>query len=144
MNDLYVRETPNGYIMGSINKGTVVEIDGKTSEKWTHVKVSGIGIGWIWTGYLTEKANSESSTITDKQNKSQVLFKGNVTATVLNVRTWAGTEYPNIKKYPTLNQGNEVEVMNFTQKDKNGSKWYYIRIAGKYYGFVSAKYIKKQ
>ena len=63
---------------------------------------------------------------------------------MLNVRTWSGTEYPNIKKYPTLNQGNEVEVMNFTQKDKNGSKWYYIRIAGKYYGFVSAKYIKKQ
>ena len=144
VNDLYVRETPNGYIMGSINKNTVVEIDGKTNGKWTHVKVSGIGIGWIWTGYLTEKANSESSTITDKQNKSQVLFKGNVTATVLNVRTWAGTEYPNIKKYPTLNQGNEVEVMNFTQKDKNGSKWYYIRIAGKYYGFVSAKYVKKQ
>jgi len=144
VNDLYVREAPNGYVMGSINKGTVVEIDGKTSGKWTHVKVSGIGIGWIWTGYLTEKANSESSTITDKQNKSQVLFKGNVTATVLNVRTWAGTEYPNIKKYPTLNQGNEVEVMNFTQKDKNGSKWYYIRIAGKYYGFVSAKYVKKQ
>lgn len=144
VNDLCVRETPNGYVMGSIDKDTVVEIDGKTSEKWTHVKVSGIGIGWIWTGYLTEKANSESSTITDKQNKSQVLFKGNVTATVLNVRTWAGTEYPNIKKYPTLNQGNEVEVMNFTQKDKNGSKWYYIRIAGKYYGFVSAKYVKKQ
>ena len=62
---------------------------------------------------------------------------------MLNVRTWAGTEYPNIKKYPKLNQGNEVEVMNFTQKDKNGSKWYYIRIAGKYYGFVSAKYIEK-
>lgn len=144
VNDLYVRETPNGYVMGSIDKDTVVDIDGKVSGKWTHVKVSGIGIGWIWTGYLTEKANSESSTITDKQNKSQVLFKGNVTATVLNVRTWAGTEYPNIKKYPTLNQGNEVEVMNFTQKDKNGSKWYYIRIAGKYYGFVSAKYVKKQ
>lgn len=144
VNDLYVREAPNGYVMGSINKGTVVETDGKTNGKWTHVKVDGIGIGWIWTGYLTEKANSESSTITDKQNKSQVLFKGNVTATVLNVRTWAGTEYPNIKKYTTLNQGNEVEVMNFTQKDKNGSKWYYIRIAGKYYGFVSAKYIKKQ
>lgn len=144
VNDLYVRETPNGYVMGSINKGTVVEIDGKTSGKWTHVKVSGIGIGWIWTGYLTERANFESSTITNKQDKSQVLFKGNATATVLNVRTWAGTEYPNIKKYPKLNQGNEVEVMNFTQKDKNGSKWYYIRIAGKYYGFVSAKYIKKQ
>lgn len=144
VNDLYVRETPNGYVMGSINKGTVVEIDGKTSGKWTHVKVSGIGIGWIWTGYLAKEGGSTSAAITGKQDKTQVLFKGNVTATVLNVRTWAGTEYPNIKKYPKLNQGNEVEVMNFTQKDKNGSKWYYIRIAGKYYGFVSAKYIKKQ
>lgn len=144
VNDLYVRETPNGYVMGSINKGTVVEIDGKTSGKWTHVKVDGIGIGWIWTGYLAKEGAPASATITGKQDKTQVLFKGNVTATVLNVRTWAGTEYPNIKKYPKLNQGNEVEVMNFTQKDKNGSKWYYIRIAGKYYGFVSAKYVKKQ
>ena len=107
-------------------------------------KVDGIGIGWIWTGYLAKEGGPASATITGKQDMTQVLFKGNVTATVLNVRTWAGTEYPNIKKYPKLNQGNEVEVMNFTQKDKNGSKWYYIRIAGKYYGFVSAKYVKKQ
>ena len=144
VNDLYVREAPNGYVMSSINKGTVVEIDGKTSGKWTHVKVSGIGIGWIWTGYLAKESVNKPVVISSKQDKTQVLFKGNVTATVLNVRTWAGTEYPNIKKYPKLNQGNEVEVMNFTQKDKNGSKWYYIRIAGKYYGFASAKYIKKQ
>lgn len=144
VNDLYVRETPNGYVMGSINKGTVVEIDGKTNGKWTHVKVSGIGIGWIWTGYLAKESVNKPVVVSNKQDKKQVLFKGNVTATVLNVRTWAGTEYPNIKKYPKLNQGNEVEVMNFTQKDKNGSKWYYIRISGKYYGFVSAKYIEKQ
>ena len=144
VNDLYVRETPSGYIMGSINKGTVVEIDGKTSGKWTHAKVDGIGIGWIWTGYLATEVSSTPTTITGKQDKSQILFKGNVTATVLNVRTWAGTEYPNIKKYPKLNQGNEVEVMNYTQKAKDGGKWYYVRIVGKYYGFVSAKYIKKQ
>lgn len=148
VNDLYVRETPNGYVMGSVDKDTVVEIDGKTSGKWTHVKVEGIGIGWIWTGYLAKESVSKPAdkpiVISNKQDKSQVLFKGNVTATVLNVRTWAGTEYPKIKKYPKLNQGNEVEVMNFTQKAKDGSSWYYIRIAGKYYGFVSAKYIKKQ
>lgn len=143
VNDLYVRETPNGYVMGSINKNTIVEVDGQTNGKWTRTKVDGIGIGWIWTGYLTKNESSTSTTITDKQDKSQVLFNGKVTATVLNVRTWAGTEYPNIKKYPTLNQGNEVEVMNYTQKAKDGTSWYYIRIAGKYFGFVSAKYIKK-
>ena len=147
-NDLYVRETPNGYVIGSVDKDTVVEIDGKISGKWTHVKVEGIGIGWIWTGYLAKESVSKPVdkpiVISNKQDKSQILFKGNVTATVLNVRTWAGTEYPNIKKYPKLNQGNEVEVMNYTQKAKDGGKWYYVRIAGKYYGFVSAKYIKKQ
>ena len=148
VNDLYVRETPNGYVMGSVDKDTVVEIDGKISGKWTHAKADGIGIGWIWTGYLAKesvnKPVNKPVVISNKQDKMQVLFKGNVTATALNVRTWAGEEYPKIKKYPKLNQGNEVEVMNYTQKAKDGSKWYYIRIAGKYYGFVSAKYIKKQ
>lgn len=61
---------------------------------------------------------------------------------LLNVRTWAGTENPNIKSYPRLAQGNKVDVCD-TVKDKKGNKWYYVRIAGKYYGFVSAKYIKK-
>ena len=34
--------------------------------------------------------------------------------------------------------------MNFTQKAKNGTSWYYVRIANKYYGFAAAKDIKKQ
>ena len=143
VNDLYVRETPNGYVMGSIDKYTVVDIDGKVSGKWTHVKVDGIGIGWIWTGYLAKESVNKPVVVSNKQDKTQVLFKGNVTATVLNVRTWAGKGYPKIKKYPTLNKGNKVDVMNFTQKASDGSFWYYIRIAGKYFGFVSAKYIKK-
>ena len=147
VNDLYVREAPNGYIMGSINKNTVVEIDGKTSGKWTHVKVSGIGIGWIWTGYLVKKGSSTSTTITGKQDKTQVLFKGNVTATVLNVRTWAGTEYPTLKKIPYLNYKDSVEVMNYTQKDSKRADWYYVRITvgkKKYYGFCKAQYIAKK
>lgn len=145
VNDLYVRETPNGYVMGSVDKDTVVEIDGKTSGKWTHVKVEGIGIGWIWTGYLAKKVTSTSTTITNKQDKSRKLFDGVVTVIpTLYVRTWAGMEYPTIKKVPYLYYGDSVEVMNYTQKEKDGGEWYYVRIAGKYYGFVSAKYIKKQ
>lgn len=145
VNDLYVRETPNGYVMGSVDKDTVVEIDGKTSGKWTHVRVEGIGIGWIWTGYLAKETTSAPTTIANKQDKSQKFFDGVVTAMpTLYVRTWAGKTYPTIKKVPYLYYGDPVEVMNYTQKAKNGSKWYYVRIAGKYYGFVSAKYIKKQ
>ena len=67
---------------------------------------------------------------------------GKVTANSLNVRTWAGTENAKLKSYPMLAKGNLVDVCD-TVKAKGGASWYYIRIAGKYFGFVSAKYIKK-
>lgn len=144
VDDLYVRETPNGYVLGQINKGNRVEINGEKSGMWTKVKVAGVGIGWAATKYLqVDGARNTTAVISNKQDKSQRLFVGEVTVSSLNVRTWAGTEYPNIKKYPTLSNGNKVDVMNFTQKAKDGTSWYYIRIAGKYFGFVSAKYIKK-
>lgn len=145
--DLYVRESPNGYVLGKINKGNRVEINGEKSGAWTKIKVAGIGIGWVATKYLAvdgaKNVAATATVIVKKQDKNQRLYTGQVTASSLNVRTWAGAEYPNIKKYPTLNKGNKVDVMNFTQKASDGSSWYYIRIAGKYFGFVSAKYIKK-
>ena len=145
--DLYVRESPNGYILGKINKGNRVEINGEKSGAWTKIKVAGIGIGWVATKYLAvdgaKNVAATATTIAKKQDKNQRLYTGQVTASSLNVRTWAGAEYPNIKKYPTLNKGNKVDVMNFTQKASDGSNWYYVRIAGKYFGFASAKYIKK-
>ena len=144
VDDLYIRETPNGYVLGQINKGNRVEINGEKSGMWTKIKVAGIGIGWAATKYLEiDGVKNTTTTISKKQDKTQRLYTGQVTASSLNVRTWAGAEYPNIKKYPTLNKGNKVDVMNFTQKAKDGASWYYIRIAGKYFGFVSAKYIKK-
>ena len=145
VDDLYIRETPNGYVLGQINKGNRVEINGEKSGMWTKIKVVGIGIGWAATKYLEIDGtqNTTATVITKKQDKTQRLFTGQVTASSLNVRTWAGVEYPNIKKYPTLSNGNKVDVMNFTQKSKDGTSWYYIRIAGKYFGFVSAKHIKK-
>lgn len=147
VDDLYVRETPAGYVLGQINKGNRFEIDGKTSGNWTHVKVEGIGIGWIYTKYIkkdSDKSDNGTTKITNKQDKTERLFVGKVTANSLFVRSWAGTEYPKIKAYPILGKGNLVDVMNFTQTAKDGTKWYYVRIENKYYGFVSSKYIKKQ
>lgn len=82
-----------------------------------------------------------------KENSSGSLNKtpkwtGVVSAQLLNVRTWAGRENPNIKSYPLLAFGNKVDVCD-TVTAKDGSKWYYVRIAGKYYGFVCADYIDK-
>lgn len=147
VDNLYIREKPNGYVVGELMKGNRFEIDGQTSGNWTHIKDVSTGIiGWVYTKYIQidgQKSNS-TETITNKQDKTQVLFKGIVTATELNVRTWAGTEYPNIKKIPVLKKGEIVEVMNYGQTAKDGSKWYYVRIAGKYYGFVHSSYIQRQ
>nr|DAG47038.1 MAG TPA: hypothetical protein [Caudoviricetes sp.] len=144
VDDLYIRETPNGYVLGQINKGNRVEINGEKSGMWTKIKVAGIGIGWAATKYLqVDGAESKPTTITNKQNKTQRLFVGKVSASSTVVRAWAGDNYPSIKKWPELVRGNLVDVMNFTQKATNGASWYYVCIAGKYYGFVAAKDIKK-
>lgn len=144
VDDLYIRETPNGYVLGQINKGNRVEINGEKSGMWTKVKVVGIGIGWAATKYLqVDGAENKPTTITNKQNKTQRLFVGKVSAASTVVRTWAGGNYPSIKKWPKLVRDNLVDVMNFTQKATNGVSWHYVRIAGKYYGFVAAKDIRK-
>ena len=148
VDNLYVRAYPNGEIIGELMKGNRFEINGVTSGKWTQVNVANIGVGWIWTEYIqkdgVQTAEPPKQEIANKQDKAQRLFVGKVTASALNVRTWAGTEFPQIRSYPTLNRGNLVDVMNYTQTADDGSKWYYIRIAGKYHGFVSAQFIERQ
>lgn len=159
VDDLFVRATPDyGVVLGQLKKGNRVEIDGKTSGAWTHVNVEGIGQGYCYTEYLTIDTPKETTTTTikNKQDKKEKLFVGMVIADELCVRTWAGTEYPMISSYPTLKYDNLVDVMNFTQKDSNGDKWYYVRIEnGKYkkgknkgkkkyvYGFCHSDWIKK-
>lgn len=146
VDNLFVRAEPNGEVIGELMKGNRFEIDGKTSGMWTHVKVANIGVGWVAMKYIRKDgdASNKPTEIVGKQDKTQRLFVGRVTASKLNVRTWAGTEFPTIKSYPQLSKGNLVDVMNYTQKANDGSEWYYIRINGKYHGFVSAKYIQKQ
>ena len=148
VDNLYVRAEPNGEIIGELMHGNRFEINGVTSGSWTQVNVANIGVGWVWTDHTkkdgVQTAEPPKQEIANKQDKTQRLFVGKVTASVLNVRTWAGTEFPQIKSYPTLNRENLVDVMNYTQTANDGSKWYYIRIAGKYHGFVSAEYIQRQ
>lgn len=94
-------------------------------------------------GSTTDSTKKDSGTTSSSAPNKTQKFVGKVTAERLNVRSGAGTTYSNIKSYPILNKGNLVSVCD-TVKAANGDKWYYIKIADKYYGFVSAKYIKKQ
>lgn len=93
------------------------------------------------TAPTTASGTSTTAPTTGAPSKTPK-WVGQVTAQTLNVRTWAGTEYPNLKSYPVLGYGNKVDVCD-TVKAKNGRDWYYIRIAGQYYGFVYAAYIRK-
>ena len=67
---------------------------------------------------------------------------GVVTADTLNVRTWAGEEYNNIKSWPKLAEGNMADVCD-SIKAADGSTWYYIRIDGRIYGFSHSDHIKE-
>lgn len=67
---------------------------------------------------------------------------GSVNTAELNVRTGAGTSNPKLAAYPLLKQHNLVDVCDATQA-ADGTDWYYIRIAGKYFAYVAAKYISK-
>lgn len=67
-------------------------------------------------------------------------WTGRVTAAALNVRSWAGKEYPNIKSHPILYKNDKVDICD-SIKTSTGDTWYYVRIDGKVYGFVSGRYI---
>lgn len=69
---------------------------------------------------------------------------GEVTASSLNIRKGAGTEFGLLSSYPSLKKGYEVSVCDY-QKASDGSVWYYIKISGSKgdkYGFAHSSYIK--
>lgn len=66
---------------------------------------------------------------------------GEITKDGTAVRTWAGAT-TSIKAWPKLNKTNLVDVCDVV-KASNGHPWYYIRIAGKYFGFVDANLVAK-
>lgn len=89
-----------------------------------------------------ETKNESSTTVAAGGLSKKPKFVGKVTASVLNVRVWAGADYSNIQSYPKLKQDNLVDICDEAY-DTSGGLWYYVRIAGKFYGFVSAKHIKR-
>ena len=122
------------------NNGTswyYVCIDSKT---YGFVPVSNVSR----TKVKTTTSTTKTTTSTTKSSKlsTTVKWTGKVTADVLNVRTWAGTENPNLKSVPTIKNGTKVGVCD-SVKDSKGTNWYYIIINNKIYGFVHSSYIKK-
>lgn len=66
---------------------------------------------------------------------------GKVTASVLNVRIGAGTEYGKLSSWPQLSKGNLIDVLGEV-KSSEGKVWYYVNIKGNK-GYVHSAYIEK-
>lgn len=134
----------------TLKQGTKVGIcdvvKDKDGDPWYYVLISGDKgdkYGFVSAAYITkmEASTPTISTNTGGINK-EPKWIGKVTASYLHVRTWAGTNNPTLKSYPGLGNGNLVDVCD-TVIAADGSRWYYVRIAGKVYGFVHSAYIAR-
>lgn len=125
--------------------GICDSVKDKDGDPWYFVKISGNKgdkYGFIPTAFVTNNKVQNTELKDDGILEKAPKYTGVVNTEVLNVRKWAGTEYSKLKSYPRLKLGNKVDVCDLIH-DSKGDPWYYIRIAGKIYGFVSATYIDK-
>lgn len=120
-----------------LNKDNLVNVIGESGTRY-QVKIAD-----KYTGYVEKSNIKDPNATTTSTIKSTYPFVGEVTASELNVRTGAGTNYGKLSTYPILKKGNLVDVLKST-KDSSGTKWYQVKIAGKYTGYVSAQYIQKK
>lgn len=115
-------------------------------------RVKGIN-SYVDMNYLYDKnmlsTSSTAATITapieqileGENNKLNTTIKqtGEITANLLNVRTWAGMQNSTVSFSP-LSKGTKLGICDNVKAD-DGSTWYYIKYNNKY-GFVSSKFIK--
>lgn len=124
-----------------LNKGNLVDVIGVSGTRY-QVKIADKFVGYVEKSNIKDP-NAVVAKPSASTSKTEYPFVGEVTASELNVRTGTGTNYGKLSSYPILKRGNLVDVLK-AKKDTSGNKWYQVRIAGKYTGYVSAKYIKKK
>lgn len=124
-----------------LNKGNLVDVIGVSGTRY-QVKIADKFIGYVEKNNIKDP-NAVVTKPSASTSKTKYPFVGEVTASELNVRTGAGTNYSKLSSYPILKRGNLVDVLK-VKKDISENKWYQIKIAGKYTGYVSAQYIKKK
>lgn len=129
-----------------LNKGNLVDVIGVSGTRY-QVKIADKFVGYVEKTNIKDPnavvTKPTTSTSNPVSKPKAYPFVGEVTASELNVRTGAGTNYGKLSSYPILKRGNLVDVLK-AKKDTSGNKWYQVRIAGKYTGYVSAQYIKKK
>ena len=134
--------------ISTIPKGSAVgvccSVKANNKQNWHFVKINGKVWGFIPANTVSKSEvnkTSQTSSVSSAPNTVPQCV-GKVTAALIDVKTWAGAEYSNITAWPQLAKGNLVDICD-TVKDSKGTPWYYVRIAGKYYGFVHSSYLKR-
>lgn len=89
-------------------------------------------------GVYKEEKQSQTGGALNKSPR----WVGKVIKQLVYVKSWAGSSFSNIKSWPKLGYGNMVDVCD-SIKAADGSTWYYIRIAGKYFGFIPSNTLQR-
>ena len=96
-------------------------------------KYNGLSADGVVGNITANAVNEAYKALTEKKaldpTESKTLFIGKAKYDGVDVRSWAGREYGNIKAWPKLDKGNAVEVLDYTQEDTNGNEWYFVKIS---------------
>jgi peptidoglycan hydrolase-like protein with peptidoglycan-binding domain len=68
--EVNVRATPGGSVIGSLNKGNAFEVDGTQSGVWVHIRVAGIGIGYMHQDYVQYNFGEDNTDTTPGKVKA--------------------------------------------------------------------------
>ena len=120
-------------VIGSLKNGATVTIV-ETKNGWHKIKY-GNSYGYVSSSYIkinSTISNGSGNTVKPPSNSGNTQKIGKVTASILNVRSGAGTSY---KVIGSLKNGATVTIV----ETKNG--WHKIKY-GNSYGYVSSSYIK--
>ena len=113
---LNIRNKPNGYIVGGLSNGTAVTVY-ETDGNWSRIGTN----KWVSSNYLTSYMAVASNPVKTISGVKYTTGKCKVNASVLNVRTGAGTKY-RIKGYKQLTANARYQNKRLGNQYTNGYK----------------------
>lgn len=113
---LNIRNKPNGYIVGGLSNGTAVTVY-ETAGNWSRIGTN----KWVSSNYLTSYMAVASNPVKTISGVKYTTGKYKVNASVLNVRTGAGTKY-RIKGYKQLTANARYQNKKLGNQYTNGLK----------------------
>lgn len=140
---LNVRTLPNtssnSVVIGTLKKGQkVVPFEAENNGAWGKIKMPNGKVGWICMSYMKSLDACDYNGLEDSSKEDATSSTGIVTASTLNVRAGAGTNY---RVKAQLTKGSTVSI-----KSQSGN-WYHIQYRNNQGifndGYVSKAYISK-